>query len=53
MAHIEDQELKLFMDPKFLLEGLDNVFCRLKCAALLNVAFRLVLKNVTNGSFWF
>ena len=34
------------LDPKSLLEKLDNMFDSLKSAAKLNVAFGFVLKNV-------
>ena len=37
------------LDPKYLLEKLDVVSDRLKCAAELNLAFGLLLKNVEEG----
>ena len=39
------------LDPKYLLEKLDDLFDSLKCAAKLNIAFGFVLKIVQNGSF--
>ena len=37
-------------DPKNLFEKLNVVFNTLKCAAKLNVALDIVLKNVEDGS---
>ena len=37
------------LNPKQLLEKINVVFDRLKCAAKLNIAFEFVLKNVEEG----